>query len=112
MRKLQISSFFFLAKFFWIHQYEKREPVNKKKRTKLTSTTQVTPEEYKHTIEAINTFFLEAETVDFRTFAEGCVGCLSLFSIFLCYDDKYKKVCGVGISSTTRGLVVGVMRVR
>jgi len=43
----------------------------------------VTPEEYKGTIDQINDYFLEAETIDFSTFLDGCLGCLSLFSIFL-----------------------------
>eukprot|EP01111_Echinosteliopsis_oligospora_P017557 TRINITY_DN7656_c0_g1_i1.p1 TRINITY_DN7656_c0_g1~~TRINITY_DN7656_c0_g1_i1.p1 ORF type:complete len:124 (+),score=31.25 TRINITY_DN7656_c0_g1_i1:91-462(+) len=51
----------------------------------------ITPEEYRRTIEQINEYFKEAETIDSTTIIEGCLGCLSLFTLFLCRDDKYKK---------------------
>lgn len=29
------------------------------------------------------------------TVMEGCFGCLSFYSIFFCYEDKYTKVCSL-----------------
>jgi len=47
--------------------------------------------EFSNTIQRINLYFAKAEAVDWTTFAEGCLGCLTYYSIFFCYDDKYKK---------------------
>jgi len=52
----------------------------------------VSEDEFKHTIQRINELFKDAETLSWTTFCEGCVGCLTLFSIFLCYENQYKKI--------------------
>lgn len=52
----------------------------------------VTEEEFRRTIMEINRLFSEAESLGCITFFEGCVGCLSLFSLFLCYENHYQKV--------------------
>jgi len=48
--------------------------------------------EWAHTISSLNEFFKEAEELSLITFMEGCLGCLSLFAIFLCYESRYKKI--------------------
>ncbi len=53
---------------------------------------QITKEEFTKTIKQINSYFQDAEEVTCTTFIEGCVGCLSFFSLFLCYTNHYKQV--------------------
>jgi hypothetical protein len=42
-------------------------------------------------VDTINEFYNEAETVGWGTFAESMLGCLSCYSIFICYKSKDKK---------------------
>ncbi|EGC35894.1 hypothetical protein DICPUDRAFT_22375, partial [Dictyostelium purpureum] len=47
--------------------------------------------EFENTINEINRLLQTAETIDSKSIFEECIGCLTFFSIFLFYDDKYKK---------------------
>eukprot|EP01117_Protostelium_nocturnum_P017210 TRINITY_DN6974_c0_g1_i2.p1 TRINITY_DN6974_c0_g1~~TRINITY_DN6974_c0_g1_i2.p1 ORF type:complete len:121 (-),score=12.01 TRINITY_DN6974_c0_g1_i2:223-585(-) len=51
----------------------------------------ITETQFKHTIQGINSCFLDAEKLSLLTFVEGCLGCLSIFTLFLFYDSHYKK---------------------
>jgi len=51
----------------------------------------VTQEEFRRTISSINVIFAQAEALDFTSFIEGCLGCLTFYTFLLCYEDRYKK---------------------
>lgn len=52
----------------------------------------ISKENYLKTIRTLNDFFEDAETLNCTTFLEGLFGCLTFFSIFLCYENNYKKI--------------------
>jgi len=52
----------------------------------------ITQEQFDYTITKINQWLEKAETVDSTNILEEFFGCITFFSLFLCYDDKYKKV--------------------
>jgi len=52
----------------------------------------ISEEQFKQTIRILNSLYFSSEETNCTTFMEGCVGCLSLFSLFLCYETNYKKV--------------------
>jgi len=51
----------------------------------------VSEDEWRHTISAVNANFAEAESANFATFVEGCLGILTCFSIWLCLESRYDK---------------------
>ncbi|KAF2070811.1 hypothetical protein CYY_007879 [Polysphondylium violaceum] len=52
----------------------------------------ITQDQFEYTISRINQWLEKAETVDSTNIIEEFFGCITFFSIFLCYDDKYKKI--------------------
>ncbi|EGG16483.1 diacylglycerol kinase protein DgkA [Cavenderia fasciculata] len=54
-------------------------------------TGKVTQGEFNYTIDNINKLLARAEDIDARSVYEECIGCLTFFSIFLWYKDKYSK---------------------
>jgi len=54
----------------------------------------VDQESFQQTISTINGYFEQAETVGCKTFVEGCVGCLSFFTLYLCWENHYSRVMG------------------
>ncbi|EFA84050.1 diacylglycerol kinase protein DgkA [Heterostelium album PN500] len=49
----------------------------------------VSQNEFEHTIDKINTWLEKAETIDGRNVLEECIGCLTFFTSYLWYKDKY-----------------------
>jgi len=51
----------------------------------------IDPQDFNDTITRINHYFAEAEKPSFYTFLEGCLGCVTFFSVFLCMESRYEK---------------------
>lgn len=51
----------------------------------------VTEAEFLNLVDATNDIFREAETVGWKTLVEGLLGWLTFFSLFLFYDNTYKR---------------------
>ena len=59
-----------------------------------TSTpTQVDEATFRQTMEEINAIFEEAEDLSCMTFTEGCLGCLTGYTIHYCFKTHYERVC-------------------
>jgi len=54
--------------------------------------TQVTPADVSRTVQRLNAFFREAESLDRVTCFEGCFGYLLLYLPFLWYEHRYARV--------------------
>ncbi|XP_070539887.1 golgin subfamily A member 7-like [Ptychodera flava] len=46
---------------------------------------------FQYTINEINEIFSEAEAVGSRAYCEGCLACLTAYTIFICMDTHYQK---------------------
>lgn len=53
---------------------------------------QLNPEVFKRTIDRLNELYNEAETITSWTLCEGCLACLTAYSLYLCIDTQYEKV--------------------
>jgi len=51
----------------------------------------IEPETFQNTIKKLNSLYMEAETVDSKTYCEGILSCLSGYLILLCSKTKYEK---------------------
>ena len=51
----------------------------------------ITEDEFLTLVDGINDIFKEAETIGWKTFLEGLLGWLTFFTLFLFYDNTYKK---------------------
>ena len=47
--------------------------------------------QFKTTVSHINEIFEEAERLSCRSYLEGCIGCLTAYTIFLCFRTHYEK---------------------
>ena len=53
---------------------------------------QVEEETYIRTIESINTIFDEAEALNCGAYSEGCLFCLTGYTLHFCYKTNYERV--------------------
>ncbi|KAI6658570.1 Golgin subfamily A member 7 [Oopsacas minuta] len=51
----------------------------------------VSESQFKDTVKHINDIFAEAERLSCRSYMEGCLGCLTAYTIFLCVRTHYEK---------------------
>ena len=49
-------------------------------------------ETYVRTIESINTIFDEAEALNCGAYSEGCLFCLTGYTLHFCYKTNYERV--------------------
>ena len=53
---------------------------------------QVEPAKFQETIDHINDIFLSAESLSCRTISEGCLACLTGYTIHYCFKTHYEQV--------------------
>ena len=53
---------------------------------------QVEEATYRNTIEYINAMFEDAEALGCRTYTEGCLACLTGYTIHYCFKTHYERV--------------------
>eukprot|EP00800_Vazella_pourtalesii_P017016 TRINITY_DN5058_c0_g1_i2.p1 TRINITY_DN5058_c0_g1~~TRINITY_DN5058_c0_g1_i2.p1 ORF type:complete len:131 (+),score=14.47 TRINITY_DN5058_c0_g1_i2:125-517(+) len=51
----------------------------------------VSESQFKSTVTQINEIFEEAEHLSCRSYLEGCLGCLTAYTIFFCVRTRYEK---------------------
>ena len=54
--------------------------------------TQVEEAKYRETIEYINRVLEEAEGLNCRTYCEGCLACITGYTIHYCFKTHYERV--------------------
>ncbi|PRP76400.1 golgin subfamily A member 7-like [Planoprotostelium fungivorum] len=52
----------------------------------------ITETEFHNTVARVNEMFEDAEQLNCCTFTEGCFGFLTVYSMFLFYDNHYKRL--------------------
>ncbi len=53
---------------------------------------QIDKQQFEETIQTLNTLYAEAEKLGGRSYLEGCLACLTAYTIFLCMETHYEKV--------------------
>lgn len=53
---------------------------------------QIDRQQFEETIRALNTLYAEAEKLGGKSYLEGCLACLTAYTMFLCMETHYEKV--------------------
>lgn len=53
---------------------------------------QLDKQQFEETILALNNLYAEAEKLGGKSYLEGCLACLTAYTIFLCMETHYEKV--------------------
>ncbi len=53
---------------------------------------QIDKQQFDETINSLNNLYAEAEKLGGRSYLEGCLACLTAYTIFLCMETHYEKV--------------------
>ncbi|XP_063787949.1 golgin subfamily A member 7 [Pseudophryne corroboree] len=54
--------------------------------------TRVDRQQFEETVRTLNNLFAEAEKLGGQSYLEGCLACLTAYTIFLCMETHYEKV--------------------
>lgn len=53
---------------------------------------QIDKQQFEETIQTLNNLYAEAEKLGGKSYLEGCLACLTAYTIFLCMETHYEKV--------------------
>lgn len=56
------------------------------------STFQIDKQQFEETVRTLNNLYAEAEKLGSQSYIEGCLACLTAYTIFLCMETHYEKV--------------------
>ncbi|XP_018604865.1 golgin subfamily A member 7-like [Scleropages formosus] len=54
--------------------------------------TRIDKQQFEETIRTLNNLYAEAEKLGGRSYLEGCLACVTAYTIFLCMETHYEKV--------------------
>ncbi|PWA18477.1 hypothetical protein CCH79_00009931 [Gambusia affinis] len=54
--------------------------------------TKIDKQQFEETIRTLNNLYAEAEKLGSQSFIEGCLACLTAYTVFLCMETHYEKV--------------------
>uniref|UniRef100_A0A3B3ZXA2 Golgin subfamily A member 7 n=1 Tax=Periophthalmus magnuspinnatus TaxID=409849 RepID=A0A3B3ZXA2_9GOBI len=62
--------------------------------TKLPSELEarIDKQQFEETVRTLNNLYAEAEKLGSQSFIEGCLACLTAYTVFLCMETHYEKV--------------------
>lgn len=62
--------------------------------TKLPSELEarIDKQQFEETVRTLNSLYAEAEKLGSQSFIEGCLACLTAYTVFLCMETHYEKV--------------------
>lgn len=55
---------------------------------------QIDKQQFEETVRTLNNLYTEAEKLGSQSYIEGCLACLTAYTIFLCMETHYEKVRG------------------
>lgn len=53
---------------------------------------QIDKQQFEETIRTLNNLYAEAEKLGGKSYLEGCLACLTAYTVFLCMETHYEKV--------------------
>lgn len=54
--------------------------------------TRIDKQQFEETIQTLNNLYAEAEKLGGKSYLEGCLACLTAYTIFICMETHYEKV--------------------
>ncbi|XP_061672321.1 golgin subfamily A member 7 [Syngnathoides biaculeatus] len=54
--------------------------------------TRVDKQQFEETVRTLNNLYAEAEKLGSHSYIEGCLACLTAYTVFLCMETHYEKV--------------------
>ncbi|XP_031152432.1 golgin subfamily A member 7 isoform X1 [Sander lucioperca] len=54
--------------------------------------TRIDKQQFEETVQTLNNLYAEAEKLGSQSYVEGCLACLTAYTIFLCMETHYEKV--------------------
>uniref|UniRef100_A0AC11D6D2 Golgin A7 n=1 Tax=Ovis aries TaxID=9940 RepID=A0AC11D6D2_SHEEP len=57
-------------------------------------------QQFEETVRTLNNLYAEAEKLGGQSYLEGCLACLTAYTIFLCMETHYEKHEALGIGGT------------
>ncbi|KAG9488754.1 hypothetical protein GDO78_004989 [Eleutherodactylus coqui] len=64
--------------------------------------TRVDRQQFEETVRTLNNLYAEAEKLGGQSYLEGCLACLTAYTIFLCMETHYEKVGIMGTGWASR----------
>lgn len=52
----------------------------------------IDPATFQETVNTLNRMYLEAETLNGKTYCESCLACLTAYLSYICFDTHYEKM--------------------
>lgn len=60
----------------------------------LSRVFQIDKQQFEETVRTLNNLYAEAEKLGSQSYIEGCLACLTAYTVFLCMETHYEKVRG------------------
>ncbi|XP_077378736.1 golgin subfamily A member 7 [Festucalex cinctus] len=54
--------------------------------------TRIDKQQFEETVRTLNNLYAEAEKIGSHSYIEGCLACLTAYTVFLCMETHYEKV--------------------
>lgn len=70
---------------------------------------QLDKQQFEETVQTLNNLYAEAEKLGGKSYLEGCLACLTAYTIFLCMETHYEKVCALQSSDVVIKLNIGLL---
>lgn len=70
---------------------------------------QLDKQQFEETVQTLNNLYAEAEKLGGKSYLEGCLACLTAYTIFLCMETHYEKVCALQLSDVVIKLNAGLL---
>lgn len=70
---------------------------------------QLDKQQFEETVQTLNNLYAEAEKLGGKSYLEGCLACLTAYTIFLCMETHYEKVCTLHVSDVVKKVNIGFL---
>lgn len=70
---------------------------------------QLDKQQFEETVQTLNNLYAEAEKLGGKSYLEGCLACLTAYTIFLCMETHYEKVCALPLCDVVKKLNIGLL---
>lgn len=70
---------------------------------------QLDKQQFEETVQTLNNLYAEAEKLGGKSYLEGCLACLTAYTIFLCMETHYEKVCALHVSDVLKKVNIGLL---